>query len=103
MSNFQFFSLPVKKNLFGLVQKTPGSKEGQPLINWGSKVSSGRVAGQKNLTWVRSIFVARVESDQPFMVWIWVRKISPKNVKFFNFYPSGKKIPGLKEDRPLIN
>jgi len=28
---------------------------------------------------------------QPFMVWSWVWKISPQNVKFFNFFPSGQK------------
>jgi len=33
--------------------------------------------------------VARVGSGQPFMVWVW--KISPKNVKFFHFFPSAQK------------
>jgi len=49
--------------------------------------------GQKFLTWVGSgqFFVARVGSGQPFMVWARIWKISPKNVKFFNFFPSGKK------------
>jgi len=42
-SNFQFFSLRVKKNCFGSGQKVPGSKPGRPLIYCGSKVSSGRV------------------------------------------------------------
>jgi len=41
MSNFSVFSLQVKKNLFGLGQKVPGSKLGQPLIYCESKVSSG--------------------------------------------------------------
>jgi len=36
-------------------------------------------------------FVARVRSDQPFLVLVW--KISPKNHKFFNFFPSVKKNP----------
>jgi len=40
---FQFFALWVKKNLFGLGQKVPGSEAGQPLIYCGSKVSSGLV------------------------------------------------------------
>jgi len=35
--------------------------------------------------------VAQVESGQPFMVWVWILKISPKNVKFFNFFLSGQK------------
>jgi len=38
----QFFSLRVKKNLFGLGQKVPGSEAGQPLIYCGSKVSLGQ-------------------------------------------------------------
>jgi len=31
----------------------------------------------------------RVGSGKPFMVWVWVKKISPKNVKFFNFFLFG--------------
>jgi len=38
---FQFFSLRVKKNLFGLGRKVPGLKAGQPLIYYRPKVSSG--------------------------------------------------------------
>jgi len=30
-------------------------------------------------------------SGLPFMVWVWIGKISPKNVKFFNFFPFGSK------------
>jgi len=41
---FQFFSYPVKKNLFRLGQKESRSKAGQPLIYCGLKVSLGRVA-----------------------------------------------------------
>jgi len=49
-------------------------------------------------------FVARVGSGQPFMVCVRIWKISPKNVKFFNFFPfgSGQKVPGSKPGRPLI-
>jgi len=44
------------------------------------------------------------------MVWVWIWKISPKNVKLFNFFPSGQKnlfglghkVPGLKAGQPLI-
>jgi len=53
--------------------------------------------GQKFVTQVRlgQFFVARVGLGQPFMVWVWVWKISPKNVKFF---PSGwvKKYTGQR-------
>jgi len=68
--------------------------------------------GQKFLTRVGSgqFFVALVGSGQPFMVWVRIWKISPKNVKFFNFFPSGqkncfgsgRKVPGSKPGRPLI-
>jgi len=34
-------------------------------------------------------FLTLVGSGQPFMVWVW--KISPKNVKFFNFSPLGSR------------
>jgi len=36
-------------------------------------------------------FLTRVGSGQPFMVWVWIWKISLKNVKFFNFFLSGQK------------
>jgi len=39
--------------------------------------------GQNFLTWVRS--------GKLFMVWVWIWKISPKNVKFFDFFPFGSK------------
>jgi len=34
--------------------------------------------------------------------WVWIRKISPKNVKFFNFLTLGQKVPGSELCRPLI-
>jgi len=42
---------------------------------------------------VGSIFCGsgQVGSGQPFMVWVWIWKISPRNVKFFIFFPSGQK------------
>jgi len=46
--------------------------------------------GQKFLTWLGSGHFLWLGLGQPLMVW--VRKISPKNVKFFNFFPSGQKI-----------
>jgi len=52
-----------------------------------------------------SKFLTRVRSGQPFMVWGWFWKISLKNVKFFNFCPSGQKKSlrvGSKAVRPLI-
>jgi len=49
--------------------------------------------GQNILTQIGlgQFLAARVGSDQPLMVWVWIRKISPKNIKFFNFFPFGKK------------
>jgi len=42
--------------------------------------------------WVRvNFFVARVGLGQPFMVWVWIWKISPKQVKFLNFLSFGSK------------
>jgi len=42
---------------------------------------------------VRSIFCCSgwVGSGQPSLVWFWIWKISPKNTRFFNFFPSGQK------------
>jgi len=39
----------------------------------------------------RSKFLTRVGSDQPSTVWVWFWKISPKNIKFFNFFLFGSK------------
>jgi len=58
--------------------------------------------GQKLLT--------QVGSGQSSMVLVLVWKISPKNVKIFNFFPSvkknlfgsGQKVPARKAGRPLI-
>jgi len=68
--------------------------------------------GQNFLTPVGTgqFFVARVGPGQPFMVWVWIWKISTKNVKFFNFFPfgsknifgSGQKVPKSKAGWPLI-
>jgi len=68
--------------------------------------------GKKFLTLVGSeqFFVAQVGLGQPFMVWVWVWKISPQNIKFFNFFPFGQKnifglcqkVPGSKAGQPLV-
>jgi len=54
-------------------------------------------------------FLTRVGSGQPFMVWVRISKIFPKNVKFFNFFPfrskkiaSDRKVPRSKPGQPLI-
>jgi len=38
--------------------------------------------------WVGSIFCGSgwVGSGQPFLVWVWIWKMFPKNVKFYNFF-----------------
>jgi len=37
------------------------------------------------------VVMGPVGSGQPFMVWVWIGKISPKNIKFLIFFPSGQK------------
>jgi len=70
-----------------VVGSNPGTTKKSLIIQF--EIMMG--LGQFFLTWVRlgQFFVARVGSHQPFMVWVW--KISPKNVKFFNFFPFGSK------------
>jgi len=55
--------------------------------------SDGSRSKNFDASWVRSIFcsLGQVGLGQPFMVWVWIWKISPKNVKFFNFFPFGSK------------
>jgi len=55
----------------------PGQKF---LTRVGSKIFD---PGRVNFLWLGSV--------QPFMVWVRIQKISPKNVKFFNFFPFGSK------------
>jgi len=38
--------------------------------------------------WVNFLWLG---SGQTFMVWVWILKISPKNIKFFNLFPFGSK------------
>jgi len=60
--------------------------------------------GQKffDLGQVGSIFcgLGQVELGQPFIVWVW--KISPKNVKFFNFSLRVKKISSGQRQVSLL-
>jgi len=60
MSNFSIFSLWLKKNLFGLGRKVPGSKMGQPLIYCGSKVGSGRVMSGPISTEGQQVFLFKL-------------------------------------------
>jgi len=46
---FQFFTLWVKKNLFGSGQKVAGSKASRPLIYCESKVRSGQGPSLENV------------------------------------------------------
>jgi len=70
----------------------------QQLLRTSNSVSLGLVMGPGQN------FLTRVGLGQPFMVWVWIRKIYPKNVKFFNFLPfgSGRKVPRSEAGRPLI-
>jgi len=36
-------------------------------------------------------FLTQVRLGQSSMVWVCIWKISPKNIKFFNFFPFGSK------------
>jgi len=67
-------------------------------------VNTSDGSGSKNLIGVGSgqYFIAQVRLGQPYLVWVW--KILPKNLKFFNFCPSDKKSHrvGSKIRRPLI-
>jgi len=50
-------------------------------------------------------FMTRVGLGQQFMFWVWIWKIPPKNVKFFNFCPLGQNKSlrvGSKAGWPLI-
>jgi len=40
---------------------------------------------------VNFLWLGLGRSGQPSMVWVWVWKISPKNIKFFNFFTFGSK------------
>jgi len=59
ISGFRKFPLKIpnfsrQKNIIGLGQKIPGSKTGQPLIYWRSKVCSG---------WIGSMPISRMSWD----------------------------------------
>jgi len=84
MANFSIFFPSDQKNIFGLDQKVPGSKVGQPLIYCGSKVSSGRV-GSGPISSLdinfdsRWVFFLLLGSDRVSQLWI------------FQFFPLGQK------------
>jgi len=69
------------------------------LVCWftserGTQVVMG--PGQKFLTWVGSgwvnfLWLGSGRVGSAIMVWVRIRKISPKNIKFFNFFPFGSK------------
>jgi len=72
-------------------QHTSDSSDGS-----GSKIFD---PGQVNFLWLGS--------GLPFMVWVWIWKISSKNINFFNFLPFGSKKISLGRvrkypGRPLI-
>jgi len=80
-------------------------KEFNKNVNNCTQSSDGSGSKTSDPGWVNVLWLG---SGQPSMVWVW--KISPKNVKFFSFYPSGlknyfrsgKKVHGSKAGQPLI-
>jgi len=72
------------------------------------KVSPSDGSGSKFFDpgWVNFLWLGLgwVRSGQPSMIWVWVWKIPPKNIKFFkkNLFWFGQKVPGWKAGRPLI-
>jgi len=118
---FQFI-MSGQNNLSGSDQKICKPGPCRTLVYCVSKVCSGKVmahegihsqlfSGQRAIKalllslviGLGQIFVARVGSGQPSLVWV-IWKISPKNPKFFNFFRqknltrSGQKVPGSKTD-----
>jgi len=85
MSNFSIFSFQVNNYLFGSGQKVPGSKAGRPLINCGSKVSSGRVRDPSLIltTWFshRIIFWGILLYFKAyFLLSLYYKKVKRKNI-----------------------
>jgi len=68
-----YFYFQENKGLEWTLQSLPVS----PLSSDGSMLEG---FGQGRVGWGR-----------PSMVWVWIWKISPKNVKFFDFFPFGSK------------
>jgi len=105
-----------------MVNKIPGSKPGRHFSYCGvrSRVGSRPFSTNSNPEFnpktsdgsgSKFFDPGRVGSSQPFMVWVRIWKISPKNVKFLYFFlrvkkncfGSGRKVPGSKPGWPLIN
>jgi len=97
-SFFPFFSVPGQRFGPGL----PGRQSGvipitplrPPSVScYYPQASDGSGSKIFDPGWIGSIFCGSgwVGWGQTFIVWVWILKISPKNVKFFNFFPSGQK------------
>jgi len=54
-------------------------------------IQGWKIAGMDVVIGPGETFLTQVRSGQPSMVWVWIWKISPKNIKCFNFFPSGSK------------
>jgi len=127
-STFQLTNRNTDKHLYAhfyIYRRWSGTEHMQEISEWRDKkrgilimtyITTTELVmgpGQKFLIRVRlgQFFVARVVSGQQSMVWVWICKISPKNVKFFNFFPFGskkissgriKKYPGQRQGTLLF-
>jgi len=100
-------NIPCAKSIKRCENEKPSS-----ILFWNDfhgSVNDSDGSGSKifDLGQVGSIFcdLGPVRLAQPFKVWVWIRKISPKNFKFFNFFHfRSKKISSFrsKASRPLI-
>jgi len=61
------------------------------------------VMGPGQIFLTQSVFGARVGSGIFGLYCVWIWKISPKNHKFFNFFPSDQKITSSKMGWHLIH
>jgi len=77
---FKLFKMQQDLSYDVIFKATSNFTEEDFLIDFSS---SNQTQHFHNLLWLRS--------GQPFMVWVWIWKFLPINVKFFNFFTSAQK------------